>query len=133
MDLAPTSSEGAGGSGPVLSWLNVTIAILFILLDAFISLILRLDIGTSLIVASGRCVIQLSLMGLVLDQVFASRSIWGVIGIACTSFSLTRHWSDVDWWIVLLNVLGAFETTYNKAKRRFTNMVGNMADRRNGC
>lgn len=27
---------------------------------------------------------------------------------------------------VLLNVLGAVEATYNKAKRRFTNMVGDL-------
>jgi ABC-type iron transport system FetAB permease component len=43
---------------------------------------LGLGIGGSLVVAATRCVIQLSIMGLVLDKVFASDNIWGVIGIA---------------------------------------------------
>ncbi|WWC67551.1 uncharacterized protein I206_101460 [Kwoniella pini CBS 10737] len=93
------------GSSPTLTWLNVLIGFLFILFDSLLSLILGLGIGGSLIVAAARCILQLSIMGLILDKVFASNNIWGVFGIA-----------------VLLNFLGAFEATYNKSKRRFNNM-----------
>jgi len=67
---------------PTLSWLNVGFGFLFILFDAILSATLGLGIGGSLVVAATRCVIQLSIMGLVLDKVFASDNIWGVIGIA---------------------------------------------------
>jgi hypothetical protein len=67
---------------PHLTWLNVGFGFLFILFDAILSATLGLGIGGSLVVAATRCVIQLSIMGLVLDKVFASDNIWGVIGIA---------------------------------------------------
>ena len=67
---------------PTLSWLNVGFGFLFILFDAILSATLGLGIGGSLVVAATRCIIQLSIMGLVLDKVFASDNIWGVIGIA---------------------------------------------------
>jgi ABC-type iron transport system FetAB permease component len=65
-----------------LSWANVLIGLLFILFDAVLSLILGLGIGASLIVAAARCVLQLSVMGLVLDKAFASQNGWSVVGIA---------------------------------------------------
>jgi hypothetical protein len=71
---------------PTLSWLNVGFGFLFILFDAILSATLGLGIGGSLVVAATRCVIQLSIMGLVLDKVFASDNIWGVIGIARESY-----------------------------------------------
>lgn len=70
-------------SSPTLTWLNVLLGLLFILFDAVLSLILGLGIGTSLVVASIRSIVQLTIMGLVLDKVFASDNIWGVVGIAC--------------------------------------------------
>ncbi|KAK8846652.1 hypothetical protein IAR55_005739 [Kwoniella newhampshirensis] len=90
---------------PTLTWFNVLIGLLFIIFDAVLSLILGLGIGSSLLVAAARCILQLSVMGLILDKVFASDNIWGVFGIA-----------------VLLNILGATEATYNKSKKRFNNM-----------
>jgi hypothetical protein len=72
---------------PTLSWLNVGFGFLFILFDAILSATLGLGIGGSLVVAATRCVIQLSIMGLILDKVFASDNIWGVIGIARESTS----------------------------------------------
>ena len=76
MDTAPSNV------GPSLTWLNVSIASLFVIFDSFLSLTLGLGIGSSLLVASGRCILQLTIMGLVLDSVFSSNSIWGVFGIA---------------------------------------------------
>ena len=70
-------------SSPHLTWLNVSIGLGFILFDAILSLILGLGIGGSLIVAAIRCVVQLTIMSLLLDKVFASNNIWGVVGIAC--------------------------------------------------
>lgn len=89
-----------------LTWINVAIGLLFIVFDAVLSGVLGLGIGTSLMVAAARCILQLSVMSLVLGKVFESHNIFAVAGIA-----------------LLLNVLGAIETTFNKAKRRYTNMV----------
>lgn len=50
-------------------------------------------------------------MGLLLDRVFASNNIFDVFGIA-----------------LVLKSLGAVEVTYNKSKRRFTNMVCVLAN-----
>ncbi|KAL1408472.1 hypothetical protein Q8F55_005284 [Vanrija albida] len=99
-----------GGTGPYLSWVNVGIGLLFIVFDAVLSGLLGLGIGRSLVISALRCIIQLSVMGLVLGRVFASHNIWAVAGIA-----------------LLLNVLGAIEAVFNKAKKRFTNMVSRAA------
>lgn len=103
---APAPTPAPGGTGPYLTWVNVGIGLLFIVFDALLSGILGLGIGRSLVISALRCIIQLSVMGLVLGRVFASHNIWAVAGIA-----------------LLLNVLGAIEAVFNKAKKRFTNMV----------
>jgi ABC-type iron transport system FetAB permease component len=90
---------------PTLSWLNVGFGFLFILFDAILSATLGLGIGGSLVVAATRCVIQLSIMGLVLDKVFASDNIWGVIGIArefdhqCIGWRLICSPTEPTWGI----------------------------------
>ena len=70
-------------SSPTLTWTNVLIGLLFIIFDSILSLVLGLGIGGSLIIAALRCVVQLSIMGLVLGRVFESQNVWGVVGIAC--------------------------------------------------
>lgn len=79
---------------PTLSWVNVGTGFLFILFDALLSGALGLGIGGSLVVAAIRCVVQLSVMGLVLDKVFASDNIGGVIGIAGQSLVFARETRD---------------------------------------
>lgn len=69
-------------SSPHLTWTNVFIGFLFVIFDSVLSIVLGLGIASSLLVAAVRCVIQLSIMGLVLGKVFASNNIWGVAGIA---------------------------------------------------
>lgn len=69
-------------SSPHLTWTNVFIGFLFVIFDSVLSIILGLGIASSLLIAAVRCVIQLSIMGLVLGKVFASNNIWGVAGIA---------------------------------------------------
>jgi ABC-type iron transport system FetAB permease component len=98
--------NSVAGTSPVLGWTNVSIGFCFILLDVLVSSVFKLGIACSLLVASVRCVVQLTIMGLFLEKVFASDSVLGVVGI-----------------VLVLNVLGAIEVTYNKAKGRFSYMV----------
>jgi ABC-type iron transport system FetAB permease component len=81
MSLLARAGDGISRS-PTLSWTNVLIGLLFIAFDSILSLILGLGIGGSLVVASLRCVLQLTVMGLVLDKAFASQNVWSVVGIA---------------------------------------------------
>jgi ABC-type iron transport system FetAB permease component len=76
MSLLARAGDGISRS-PTLSWTNVLIGLLFIAFDSILSLILGLGIGGSL-----RCVLQLTVMGLVLDKAFASQNVWSVVGIA---------------------------------------------------
>ncbi|KAI5453888.1 hypothetical protein NCC49_004884 [Naganishia albida] len=113
--LAPTLASNATmafrapqddpSQSPELTPLNVALALLFVVFDSILSVTLGLGIASSLLVAATRCILQLSVMGLVLQKVFETGNIFGVFGIAA-----------------LLNVLGAIEATYNKSKRRFANM-----------
>ncbi len=109
LSARPGESNPNGGTGH-LTWLNVIIGLAFVAFDAILSISLGLGIGSSLIIAALRCVLQLSVMALILDKVFAANNIFGVLGIA-----------------LLLNVLGATEATFNKSKRRFANMVSSCA------
>lgn len=70
-----------------LTWLNVGAAFSFIIFDALVSRALSLGIGTSIVTAAIRCIVQLSLIGLLLKIVFETNNPWGVAGIACKCFS----------------------------------------------
>ena len=80
MDSSPPSSDVN------LEWSNVGIGFAFIAVNAALSHVLQLRVGTTLVIASLRCVIQLTLMATILQQVFAARNIWAVGGIARASF-----------------------------------------------
>lgn len=73
----------ASPTQPQLSLLNVTLGLSFIVFDAVLSVTFNLGIASSLLVAAGRCILQLSVMGLVLDRVFAADNVWGVFGMIC--------------------------------------------------
>jgi len=103
-------SDGpSSGSNTNLNWGDVALAFSFIALDAVLSLLFGLKIGTSLVTAALRCVGQLALMALVLKSVFETKNPWAVAGIAC-----------------LLNILGAFETVVNRSPRRYTHMFASI-------
>jgi len=89
-----------------LNWSNVGVGVLFILFDAAVSLVFRLDVGASLVTAAARCILQLSVMALILGAVFSAANSFAVAGI-----------------VLLLNLLGTFETVFNKARRRYFLMV----------
>ncbi|KAI0034766.1 UPF0014-domain-containing protein [Vararia minispora EC-137] len=93
------------GSSTNLQWENVGLGLCFILFDAGISHFLKLGVGTSLVTAAARCVIQLTLVSVILEKVFKTNHPAAVAGIA-----------------VLLNLLGAFETVANKCKQRYSGM-----------
>ncbi|ELU37017.1 hypothetical protein AG1IA_08956 [Rhizoctonia solani AG-1 IA] len=103
----------SAGNNTHLNWLNVGIGFCFVAADAVVSYGLGLGVGTSLVSAAIRCIVQLSIMALVLQSVFEASSPWAVAGISC-----------------LLLVLGSFETVNspdpvaNKSKYRFSGMVG---------
>lgn len=69
-------------SRTVLSWSNVALALSFVLFDTAVSAFYRLGISSSLLTAALRCIVQLSIMGLVLQNIFETKSPWGVAGLA---------------------------------------------------
>ncbi|KAF4562532.1 UPF0014 family protein [Pleurotus pulmonarius] len=100
-----TSLPGQTETEPSLSWINVGLALSFILFDVVLSSVLRLGIERPLITSSIRCVIQLGLASTLLQKVFNAKNPWAVAGIVC-----------------LLNVLGTFEVVVNKSKKRHPHM-----------
>lgn len=64
-----------------LSWVDLAVAALLIVLNAGLSLWLQLGIARSLLIAGARMVVQLLLVGLVLHSVFALQSPWLVAGV----------------------------------------------------
>ena len=76
----------SGGNTADLTWSNVGLAFSFILFDAVVSKTFGLGVGTSLVTAAVRCVIQLTLVALILQKVFDTNNPWGVAGIACECY-----------------------------------------------
>ena len=81
MDADP----GSGSSD--LSWGNVGLAFSFIVFDAFISMFYGLGVGSSLVTAAVRCVLQLSVVALILQKIFETNNPWAVAGIARESLA----------------------------------------------
>lgn len=116
---------------PAISYLQVALASLALLLVMAISVWLKLGIVKSLLIASFRTVVQLSLIGLVLAWIFAREQWYEVLAIL-TFMSIVatiaaknrvkkpyqglfgiRHWrylSVVGWWLYLV-VGGYCQTT----------------------
>ncbi|KAI7895622.1 uncharacterized protein EV154DRAFT_9798 [Mucor mucedo] len=69
---------------PELSWWNVTGASSFVLIAALVSLLLGTKLEIPLIISGIRCVVQLSLMGLVLDDVLKTEHMSVVIMMSST-------------------------------------------------
>ncbi|KAJ2929658.1 hypothetical protein H1R20_g7446, partial [Candolleomyces eurysporus] len=88
-----------------LQWVNVAIALSFILFDIGVSSVFRLGLSTSLFIATVRCTGQLAVVATLLQKVFETKNPWIVSLIA-----------------FVLNFLGTFETVINKSKRRFQYM-----------
>lgn len=103
--------DPGSGAQTHLSWANVGLAFLFVAFDAGVSQSLGLGVGLPLITAATRCVIQLTLMSLVLAKVFEAENPWGVAALA----GRPRPYISTSWCLttikVLLNILGAAEVS----------------------
>ena len=66
-----------------LGWSHVGFGLAFIVFNSVVSQALQLRLGSSLVIAALRCVVQLTLVATVLQRVFAAKNIWVVAGIAC--------------------------------------------------
>lgn len=80
-----------GSSTTHLTWANVGLAFSFILFDAVVSMFFGLGVGSSLVTAAVRCVVQLSIVALVLQKVFETNNPWAVAAIACAHSVLSRR------------------------------------------
>jgi len=90
-----------------ISWLNVTGAAFILLLDVVVCIYFKLGIAQDLIVAALRCVVQLSLLGLILDRVFTSQSPLAVVVM-----------------VLALILLGSNEVAVMRASRHPQGLVG---------
>jgi ABC-type iron transport system FetAB permease component len=68
-----------------LQWVNVAIALSFILFDIGVSTVFRLGLSTSLFIAAVRCTGQLAVVATLLQKVFETENPWLVALIACRS------------------------------------------------
>ncbi|KAJ2522630.1 hypothetical protein H4217_000629 [Coemansia sp. RSA 1939] len=90
---------------PALSWGNVEIAALMLVFNVGVSTWLGLGLSGGLIVASIRCVVQLTALGFVLNQIFMTQNPVYIFGMA-----------------LALGLLASAEVTFWRAKRTFPGM-----------
>ncbi|KAK3815148.1 MAG: hypothetical protein J3Q66DRAFT_402107 [Benniella sp.] len=103
-DLKGDSDGGNGGSQkPMveLQWYHVAIASLLIITNGILSILLGLGLEKRLFISATRCIVQLTIMGLVLQNIFDANSPVLVILMA-----------------LVLTTLGAYEAVFNVSKRR---------------
>lgn len=105
-----------------LEWSNVGLGFAFIAFNAFVSHTLDLGVGRSLLAAAVRCIVQLAVVALILQKVFASNNLWAVAGITGALYSANMldligsagsHESILTKLLattVLLNFMGTCET-----------------------
>jgi ABC-type iron transport system FetAB permease component len=65
-----------------VSWSHVGLALVFVSFNSTISQALRLRIGASLLIAALRCMAQLTVVAIILQNV-AVKKLWAVVGIVC--------------------------------------------------
>ncbi|KAG0262822.1 hypothetical protein BG011_009653 [Mortierella polycephala] len=94
---------GCGGQKPMveLQWYHVAIASSLVVVNGILSMILGLHLEKSLFISAIRCIVQLSIMGMVLQNIFDAENPILVILMA-----------------LLLITLGAYEAVFNTSKRR---------------
>ncbi|KAI7878090.1 UPF0014-domain-containing protein [Lichtheimia hyalospora FSU 10163] len=98
-----------GGDGGRISanftWWNVGVASSFILVNVIISIMMQLKLEIPLIVSSIRCILQLSVMGLILQDVFDAKNPYYVAFLTA-----------------VLILLSTYETAYDKADQAWSGM-----------
>ncbi|KAG6917710.1 hypothetical protein DXG01_001361 [Tephrocybe rancida] len=78
----------AGEPTAQLGWSNIVLGFAFILFDVAVSAFFGLGIERSLMTAAVRCMLQLAVMAVLLQQVFSTENPWAVAGIV---FCLGPH------------------------------------------
>lgn len=94
---------------PPVTVFNVLVGFSLLLLDVGLSSYFKLGLSKDLLIAAARCVIQLSLLGVVLESVFRAQSPLAVVGLG-----------------LALLVLGAQEVTFTRSKRRTNGLFLSM-------
>ncbi|KAJ2540169.1 hypothetical protein GGF49_004654 [Coemansia sp. RSA 1853] len=97
--------DSQGSDQITLSWGNVGIAALLLGFNVILSVWLGLGLSTSLVVAALRCVGQLTVLGMVLKQIFLTENPVYIFGMT-----------------LVLGVLAALEVSYWRTKRQFPGM-----------
>jgi hypothetical protein len=69
---------------PDLQWSHVIFSLTFVGINSLVSWSLHLHVAASLVIAAGRCMVQLTVVALVLQHVFAAKNSISVAGIAGT-------------------------------------------------
>ncbi|KAI9270761.1 UPF0014 family [Phascolomyces articulosus] len=101
-------AEGDSDGGRIkatFTWFNVAVAATFILINVAISTMLKLKLEVPLMVSSIRCLVQLTVMGYVLQYVFNARS---------------PYW--VAFMTAALIIMSTYETVYDKSDRTWHGM-----------
>lgn len=89
--------QGGTPQAAHLTWINIGIGLLFLLLDALLSVTLQLGLSTSLLTAAARCVIQLTLMVNFLSTRFSLVfDIWVVARGSCSK-RCSRQTTHGQW------------------------------------
>ncbi len=79
-------------TGPIeLGAWQIAAAAALVLINGVLSVWLRLDLERRLLAASVRSVVQLALLGLILEPVFAARNAWVVLGIGAVMLVLAAR------------------------------------------
>jgi ABC-type iron transport system FetAB permease component len=74
--------DGTAPGEAHLTWFNVLLGFSFIAFDALVSATFGLGVGSSLVTAACRCVLQLAVVATLLQKVFEADNPWAVAGIA---------------------------------------------------
>ena len=108
--------------GPVdLGWGSVAAASALILANGVISLTLRLELGRTLLIASVRTVVQLTLLGYLLLPVFEAGNPWlvGALAVVMAAAAaraalgrLERGYQGVGWHALVAIAVGAVATLF---------------------
>ncbi|KAK4519794.1 uncharacterized protein ATC70_010036 [Mucor velutinosus] len=105
INLTLTILQQGENDVPNLSWYNVAVASSFILVNGLISMSLGLKLEKSLLTSSIRCIVQLTIMGKILESVFNAKN---PILVMLMTFTLI--------------FLSSCETVYNKSDWSFSRM-----------
>ena len=104
-----TEDELSARATPHISIANVGVGFSLLLLDICLSSYFQLGLSRDLLIAAARCVVQLSLLGVVLESVFSAQNPLAVVGLGTA-----------------LLVLGAQEVTFTRSKRRTKGLFSSM-------